>query len=163
MSLVRVGMTLLLLGAVASCGTSATGSGPAPSSAAASVTMSRSGGASRTQSVAPRPSSNNATPPPYIGRVVWVRLPSGASLQVHPTPHGRVAQGEDAEQEAWREVLRKAPDAGSPGMRAQFDCHWVFARLARPNKPSWNLEPWRPVVSAQRMYDAGCNPGGPES
>lgn len=110
----------------------------------------------------PSSSTTNATPPPYIARVVWVSLPSGRSLQVYPTANGRVATADDAGAEAWREVLRKAPDAGSRGMRAQFDCHWAFARLAAPNKPSWNLEPWRPVVSGQQMYDTRCNPGGPE-
>jgi Protein of unknown function (DUF2599). len=94
--------------------------------------------------------------------VVWVSLPSGRSLQIYPTTNGRTVTGDSAEAEAWREVLRKSPNAGTRGMRAQFDCHWAFARLAEPNKPSWNLEPWRPVVSAQQMYDARCNPGGHE-
>ena len=94
--------------------------------------------------------------------MAWVRLPSGRSLQIYPTRNGRTVTGDAAEGEAWREVLRKAPDAGSRGMRAQFDCHWTFARLAEPDKTSWNLEPWRPVVSGQQMYDARCNPGGPE-
>jgi hypothetical protein len=93
---------------------------------------------------------------------VWVSLPSGRSLQIYPTPAGRVATADGAEAEAWREVMRMAPNAETPGMRAQFACHWAFARLAEPNKPSWNLEPWRPVVSAQQLYDARCNPGGPE-
>lgn len=101
-------------------------------------------------------------PPPYIDHVTWSSLPSGRSLQVYPTVNGRVADTDGAEAEAWREILRQAPDAGSAGMRAQFDCHWAFARLAEPNKPSWNLEPWRPVVTAQQMYDARCNPGGHE-
>jgi hypothetical protein len=48
-------------------------------------------------------------------------------------------------------------------MRAQFDCHWRFARIVEPDKPSWNLEPWRPVVTESEMVDARCNPGGPES
>lgn len=89
-------------------------------------------------------------------------LPSGRSLQVYPTENGRVTTADGAGDEAWREVLAKAPNAGTKGMRAQFECHWAFARLAAPDKPSWNLEPWRPVVSAQAMYDARCNPGGPE-
>lgn len=89
-------------------------------------------------------------------------LPSGRSLQVYPTPSGRVTTADGAEDEAWSEVVRKAPGAEMRSMRAQFDRHWAFARLAEPHKPSWNLEPWRPVVSAQQMYDARCNPGGPE-
>lgn len=148
-------MTILLLGVAAGCGSSA------PS-------QQHSGGTPRgpaKTTVAPKPSrssTTNATPPPYIARVVWVSLPSGRSLQVYPTANGRVATADDAGAEAWREVVRKAPDAATKGMRAQFDCHWAFARLADPHKRSWNLEPWRPVVSGQRMYDTRCNPGGPE-
>ena len=138
-------MALLLLAGVAACGSS---THAVPRSA--ETTGSQSG------------SAISNTPPPYIAKAVWVTLSSGRSLQVYPTSSGRVATADGAEQEAWHEVLRAAPDAATPGMRAQFDCHWAFARLAEPNKPSWNLEPWRPVVSAQRMYDTRCNPGGPE-
>lgn len=33
-------------------------------------------------------------------------------------------------------------------------CHADFAR----NKPQWNLEPWRPVVSWSKMISKRCNP-----
>jgi hypothetical protein len=56
-------------------------------------------------------------------------------------------------------VLALAPDAATPGMRAQFICHWEYAELAQPGKTSWDLEPWRPVVDDQQMFNAGCNPG----
>ncbi len=80
-----------------------------------------------------------------------------------PTVAGRVAQGADDAAQAWREVLRLEPDADRPGMRSQLDCHWTDVRLVQPGKPSWDIEPWRPVVSQQQMVDAWCNPGGPES
>ena len=64
--------------------------------------------------------------------------------------------------EAWAEVLVLSPDADTAGMRAQFICHWRFAELAQPGKPSWNLEPWRPVVDDAEMVASRCNPGGPE-
>lgn len=202
MSRVRLaGMTVLLLGFVAGCGTSVspashtstssprdgrgvgerhettTGAGPAHSERASESpglhreesSQEHSGGTSRGPAATKPPEwptnspTTRSTPPPYISRVVWVTVPSGRSLQIYPTANGRVATGNGAGAEAWREVLRKAPDAASAGMRAQFDCHWAFARLAEPNKPSWNLEPWRPVVSGQQMYDARCNPGGPEA
>ena len=54
------------------------------------------------------------------------------------------------------------PTPTLPGMRDQFMCHWQFAEIAEPGKTSWNLEPWRPVVSTTKMIDAGCNPGGTE-
>ena len=42
--------------------------------------------------------------------------------------------------EAWGEVLAMAPDADTPGMRAQFVCHFKFAEFVEPGKTSWNLE-----------------------
>lgn len=83
----------------------------------------------------------------------------GPSLQIVPTPSGRKVSGERAAEVAWREVLALAPDGDTPGMRAQFDCHWTFARLVDPDKPSWNLEPDRPVVSDEQMVSSRCNPG----
>ena len=64
--------------------------------------------------------------------------------------------------EAWAEVLTLSPDAAIPGMSEQFLCHWQFAELIEPGKISWNLEPWRPEVSAEEMATTGCNPGGTE-
>jgi hypothetical protein len=100
--------------------------------------------------------------PPFVLSATWVRGSGGRSLHVVPTPAGRVAESAGAGR-AWAEVLAYAPDADQPGMRAQFDCHWTYARLVQPDKPSWNLEPWRPVVSVDQMAAARCNPGGPES
>lgn len=101
-------------------------------------------------------------PPPYVARTRWVRDARGRSLQVTPTAAGRATSATDGAQVGWAEVLRLAPDADTPGMRAQFDCHWTYARLAQPDKPSWNLEPWRPVVGDAAMVAARCNPGGAE-
>lgn len=89
------------------------------------------------------------------------------TLRVYPTAAGRAVAGKLGKtaaqtQEAWREVLMLAPDADSPGMRAQFVCHWNFAELAHPGKTSWDLEPWRPDVDDSDMLLAGCNPGGDE-
>ncbi len=92
-----------------------------------------------------------------------MRGSGGRSLHIVPTASGRSAQGAADDDEAWSEVVGLAPDADQPGMRAQFDCHWTYARLVQPDKPSWNIEPWRPVVSESQMVDARCNPGGPES
>jgi hypothetical protein len=103
--------------------------------------------------------------PPFVDHTDWVRWDRGLSLRVYPTPSARAAArrlgtaGADAD-EAWDEVLTLAPDAGSPGMREQFRCHWELAEFAQPGKTSWNLEPWRPVVDAAEMVRSGCNPGG---
>ncbi|NED61894.1 DUF2599 domain-containing protein [Streptomyces sp. SID10244] len=108
--------------------------------------------------VSPTPVYN----PPYVDHVEWVQTAVGPSLQVHPTTSGRRTDDPRGADVAWHEVLTQAPDADTPGMRAQFDCHWQFARLVEPNKPSWNLEPSRPVVTDQVMIETRCNPGGPE-
>jgi hypothetical protein len=50
------------------------------------------------------------------------------------------------------------PDADQPNMRDQFRCHVEFARIAEPDKPSWNLELWRPDVGYLATVLAQCNP-----
>ncbi|WP_096284461.1 DUF2599 domain-containing protein [Mycobacterium ahvazicum] len=104
--------------------------------------------------------------PPFVGHTEWTQSGRLASLRVFPTPSGRLASREPnnpgAADEAWAEVLAMAPNADTPGMHAQFICHWQFAELAQPGKTSWNLEPWRPVVDDAEMAASGCNPGGPE-
>lgn len=111
------------------------------------------------------PSSTTRTPvppslpPPYVERAEWAQTEVGPSLQIYPTRAGREVIGDGTADTAWAEVLALAPDGDSPGMRAQFDCHWTFARLVDPEKTSWNLEPDRPVVSAEDMVAARCNPG----
>ena len=148
-----------LLALLAGC---SSGSAAAPSPTSTSVTPSPT--TSTTMTATPPSTSTRPTAvPPFIASATWVRASGGRSLHIVPTASGRVAQGANDDDEAWSEVLRLAPDADQPGMRAQFDCHWTYARLVQPDKPSWNIEPWRPVVTEQQMVDARCNPGGPES
>ena len=111
--------------------------------------------------------ADSATPPPYIDTVTWSSYGGLSTLRVYPTSAGRQVAGEWSKtpaqgDEAWGEVLALAPDANTPGMRAQFLCHWRFAEFAEPGKTSWDLEPWRPAVDDSGMAMAGCNPGGPE-
>ncbi|MEV6280030.1 DUF2599 domain-containing protein [Nocardia sp. NPDC051832] len=113
--------------------------------------------------------SSSATPvvDPYAGlplidRTEWTAALDGDRLLVFPTVAGRQTSAPGSDERAWQEVVTATPDADSPGMRDQFICHWVWARLVQPNKPSWNLEPWRPAVGYQATVDASCNPGGPE-
>jgi hypothetical protein len=107
--------------------------------------------------------------PPFVDHTEWAQWGRLTSLRVYPTPSARVAARQPgtsapgaAADEAWAEVLALSPDADTPGMRAQFLCHWQFAEIAQPGKTSWNLEPWRPVVDDAEMVASGCNPGGPE-
>ena len=106
-------------------------------------------------------------PPPYVARTEWVQTAVGPSWQVYPTDAGRRVTSPGAQKTAWREVVAESSDYGqysatSPGMRAQFDCHWVWARAVQPDKTSWNLEPGRPVVTEDQMVATQCNPGMPE-
>jgi Protein of unknown function (DUF2599) len=107
-----------------------------------------------------------APSPPFIDHTEWAQWQGRSSLRVFPSASGRVAarapESVAFADEAWTEVLALSPDADTPGMRAQFECHWQFAELAAPGKVSWNLEPWRPVVDDAEMVASGCNPGGPE-
>ncbi|HEU4360659.1 MAG TPA: DUF2599 domain-containing protein [Mycobacterium sp.] len=104
--------------------------------------------------------------PPYVNRTEWVQWDGMSSLRVYPTATGRVEAGEfgtaRAGEQAWHEVVKQNPQADTPGMRAQFMCHWQFAEMVEPGKTSWNLEPWRPVVDTAVMLATGCNPGGAE-
>jgi Protein of unknown function (DUF2599) len=113
----------------------------------------------------PGDASTPSYSPPFVDHTEWAHWEGLSSLRVYPTPSGRAAAhqvgtGADAD-EAWAEVLRLSPDADTPGMKAQFVCHWQFAEFVQPGKISWNLEPWRPVVDDSEMIAAGCNPGGP--
>jgi Protein of unknown function (DUF2599) len=107
--------------------------------------------------------------PPFVDHTQWATQSAQwgrlTSLRIYPTPAGRAAArqaGTAAADEAWAEVLALSPDADTPGMRAQFICHWQFAEFVQPGKTSWNLEPWRPVVDDSEMIASGCNPGSPE-
>jgi hypothetical protein len=107
--------------------------------------------------------------PPFVDHTEWTHWGRLTSLRVYPTQSARAAARQPgatasaaAADEAWAEVLTLSPDADTPGMRAQFSCHWQFAEIAQPGKTSWNLEPSRPVVDDAEMVASGCNPGGAE-
>nr|WP_221247081.1 DUF2599 domain-containing protein [Gordonia humi] len=151
----------MLLGA---CGSDDAVSGPPSTDTSSPVSSntdsSNTPESSTYMSTSQPPTSQPPTlPPPYIAGADWVDTQVGPSLQIRPTRNGRDVSGDGTADEAWSEVLAMESDADSPGMRAQFDCHWTFARLVDPDKPSWNLEPDRPVVSEQEMIAARCNPG----
>ncbi|MBS4728519.1 DUF2599 domain-containing protein [Mycobacterium sp. SM1] len=117
-----------------------------------------------TASADPGAEASTAFTPPFVDHVEWVGSGRSTSLRVYPTPAGRSASrqpGTGAEvDEAWAEVLTLSPGADTAGMREQFICHWQLAELVQPGKPSWNLEPWRPLVDDAAMIASGCNPGG---
>lgn len=114
----------------------------------------------------PHAAADPVPAPPFVDHTTWVHWGDLSSLRVYPTQAGRQAAGQlntlPQGDEAWAEVLALSPDADIAGMREQFICHWTFAEFAQPDKTSWNLEPWRPVVDDDTMVGTGCNPGGSE-
>ncbi|MEE4025858.1 DUF2599 domain-containing protein [Gordonia sp. PKS22-38] len=142
------------MGVLAGCAGGDESAAPASTTAAASTTS-----AAPSMSTSAVPTTAPVLPPPYVDHVEWVDTAVGPSLQVYPTTSGRRTDNVRGADIAWAEVIRLAPDGDTPGMRAQFDCHWDFARLVEPDKPSWNIEPGRPVVTDDEMIAARCNPG----
>lgn len=92
---------------------------------------------------------------PEVLDVRWVQREGVRALRVTPAPRLRHSGDVRAYEEAWREVLASAPEAGTVGMRDQFVCHAEFA----PAKAAWFLEPDRPAVGYWETVRAGCNPG----
>ncbi|WP_165368025.1 DUF2599 domain-containing protein [Phytoactinopolyspora endophytica] len=103
-------------------------------------------------------STGQATSGTYIDEVGWIPDQNGQRLAVYPTDHGRYEAPASEWPDAWDEVVRMEPDADHPHMRDQFRCHVEFARIAEVDKPSWNLELWRPDVGYLATVLASCNP-----
>ncbi|WP_459546227.1 DUF2599 domain-containing protein [Nocardia sp. X0981] len=99
---------------------------------------------------------------PLIDHIEWTHNADGSRLLVYPTEAGRATTFPGADLRAWAEIRAADPTAATPGMWEQFRCHWEWARLVAPDKPTWNLEPWRPPVGYDATVEAACNPGGPE-
>lgn len=156
----RWGAVLLCCGALVPA-VAACGSDEAPSAVATTTTTPTAARVSTTP-LAALPSVDPYAGMPLIDHTTWTEGVDGARLLVYPTEAGRREAFPDTEERAWQEVLTHSPDADTPGMRDQFVCHWVWARMVQPNKESWNLEPWRPAVGYQATVQASCNPGGPE-
>lgn len=84
---------------------------------------------------------------------VWGHAEGGRSLAVTPSAWAR-AYSRAATAGLWSQLVAREPDANTPTMQAQLECH----QLGAPTKDTWNLEPWRPDVSAVDMIAARCNP-----
>jgi hypothetical protein len=91
--------------------------------------------------------------PVAVESAVWGEAEGGRSLAVTPSAWAR-ARGLAAQEGLWAQVRALAPDADTPGMQAQLECH----ELGAPDKATWNLEPWRPDVDAIEMIRERCNP-----
>lgn len=89
----------------------------------------------------------------------------GWTLEVTPTGWARAnAGGYLPGKYGWDELYAKYKNKGLNknlgGMRDQFICHQQVVALRAPNKPTWNLDEWRPDVSYVQTVNASCNPGG---
>nr|WP_221333559.1 DUF2599 domain-containing protein [Nocardia transvalensis] len=136
---------------------------PTTTTAATATPAARQAPASPTaRPVATTPATDQYADVALVDRVEWTDDPDGRRLHVYPSSAGRADTFPAALDRAWGEVLAGSPDADSPGMYDQFKCHWEWARLVAPDKPSWNLEPWRPAPGYQGTVSARCNPGGPD-
>lgn len=115
---------------------------------------------------APRP-ARPPDAPRYIDHTEWEYHGDRATLRVFPTYEGWLAAGVfsngNQNYDAWAELLENAPEANTLTMQNQFFCYWQLASFTNPAKiGSWNLEPWRPIVSNTILLNSGCNPGGPD-
>ena len=88
-----------------------------------------------------------------VESATWGEAEGGRSLGVVASAWARV-RSLAAQDGLWTQVVDQAPDADVPGMQDQLECH----ELGAPDKASWNLEPWRPVVDGIDMIAARCNP-----
>ncbi|MEU4311649.1 DUF2599 domain-containing protein [Nocardia sp. NPDC024068] len=161
---VRLGGIFAVVAAVATGGCAnpdpEPGTDPATTAGTPSPSSSPAIGAAATRT--PIPTVDPYAGMPLIERLEWTSNADGTRLMVHPTRAGRDTTFPGSDARAWQEVVRSDPAADTPGMWNQFRCHWDWARLIAPEKPSWNLEPWRPPVGYDATVDAACNPGGPE-
>lgn len=88
-----------------------------------------------------------------VASAAWGDREGGRSLAVTPTDWGRVS-GATGSATAWADLLAVEPEADTPGMETQLQCHLIGAR----EKATWNLEPWRPDLSLVEYAFARCNP-----
>ncbi|MFI6427255.1 DUF2599 domain-containing protein [Promicromonospora sp. NPDC050880] len=88
-----------------------------------------------------------------IESATWGENEGGRSLAVDPADWARRA-GEAGLDLIRTQLVAAEPEADSATMDNQLVCHAVGAI----DKPTWNLEPWRPDVGLILTATAHCNP-----
>lgn len=83
----------------------------------------------------------------------WGEREGGRSLAVTPADWAR-GGGLAAAALVPAQVVAAEPEAGTATMLDQLACHQQGAR----RKAAWNIEPWRPQVSALELVATRCNP-----
>jgi len=99
------------------------------------------------------PDATATCPPPLILSAEWGNHDGGNSLAVRPSDCVRTS-GLAMPDAVWNALVAADSSANAPGMRDQLLCHMVGAQ----EKPTWNLEPWRPQVGLAQTMLAFCNP-----
>ena len=109
----------------------------------------------------------------WVLRIVNARHETlGWTLEVTPTKWARamayyVQYSYDVGAAGWTELYNRYRNSGRgikknlDGMRDQYICHQQVVGIRAPNKPTWNLDEWRPNYSYLSTVNAQCNPGGP--
>lgn len=163
-SAARAAGVLAILSALATTGCASSNSDIRSDSAPAATTTPTitAPATAVTRTPRPTPTVDPYAGQPLIDHLEWTENADGPRLKVHPTRAGRDTTYPGSDFRAWQEIRTADPAADTPGMWDQFRCHWDWARLIAPDKPTWNLEPWRPPVGYDATVDAACNPGGPE-
>lgn len=108
---------------------------------------------------------------PYFGKdliksAAWTESEDGWTLEVTPTNWARkFAGGYLPGAAGWDELLEKYRDDGRgitinlDGLRDQYICHQQVVAIVEPEKPTWNIDEWRPDVSYLQTVNERCNPG----
>jgi len=99
------------------------------------------------------PTGGATCPEPLILSAEWGNHDGGRSVAVEPSDCVRT-NGLALRDDVWATLVANVPDADVPGMRDQLVCHMIGAQ----DKPTWNLEPWRPEVGLQQTILSLCNP-----
>ena len=99
------------------------------------------------------PTANPNCPEPLILSAEWGNHDGGRSIAVEPSDCVR-SSGLAIRDDVWATLVNNVPETNVPGMRDQLICHMIGAQ----DKPTWNLEPWRPNVGLQSTILALCNP-----
>jgi len=99
------------------------------------------------------PSASANCPEPLILSAEWGNHDGGHSVAVTPSDCVR-SSGLAMRDQVWDALVALDQEASGPGMRDQLVCHMIGAQ----DKPTWNLEPWRPAVGLQQTILNLCNP-----
>lgn len=136
---------------------------PSPTATGTSPTSSEPPSGSDPADTAPPPPTSTSTPASsclgseeLIASAEWVQRDGRPALRVTPSEELRRCGLVGPADPAWAQLLEVAPDADTPGMAEQFECHVRFA----PTQETWHLEPWRPAVEFPEMIRTRCNPTG---